>query len=418
MYEEYEVKINEDMLLGSMFKSFDLYMITENLNLQEWFFESEDNKMMFRNLQQICYYRTHGEAKATILGKKDRLAVKFKDLMDGNIDFYINMMKEDDWLITNMIDQHLIDRRSAVFSDINRECLRKISLGEDIAEQIDAIKKLTPGHKKVDIMNAKDIIEAMDNAPQEDHFISEIETIDEKLDIFSSSLLVLAGESSTGKTTLANQMLYQFLSNKNTSAIYFSLETSQVRLGQRFVKHIAAIEDTDYLEAKRKFADMQDRLMVTKLCADLDNIEGVIRSQHKKDEKLKFIVVDYVQIIDVAGIDNENQVVATAAKTLHFLAQELNLVVILLCQLRKEEESRVVKGVAKITPPTMNSLRGSKSIANAADYIGILQFSDLGNARKDLPRKTNLHVVKSKEGCQFVAPLIFFGKKLTFKADI
>ena len=133
-------------------------------------------------------------------------------------------------------------------------------------------------------MNAKDIIEAMDNAPQEDHFISEIETIDEKLDIFSSSLLVLAGESSTGKTTLANQMLYQFLSNKNTSAIYFSLETSQVRLGQRFVKHIAAIEDTDYLEAKRKFADMQDRLMVTKLCADLDNIEGVIRSQHKKDQ--------------------------------------------------------------------------------------------------------------------------------------
>jgi replicative DNA helicase len=83
-------------------------------------------------------------------------------------------------------------------------------------------------------------------------------------------------------------------------------------------------------------------------------------------EGIKFLVVDYLQLIHASKkSDSREQEIAEVSAGIKELAKELNIPIMVLAQLNRESEKENRK-------PKMSDLRGSGSIEQDADFIGLL----------------------------------------------
>ena len=85
----------------------------------------------------------------------------------------------------------------------------------------------------------------------------------------------------------------------------------------------------------------------------------------RRDKKIDCIVIDYIGLID-PGLDPRtprHEVIATVSKSLKQLARELNIPIIVLCQVSRDSEER---------EPLLSSLRDSGSIEQDADTVMFL----------------------------------------------
>lgn len=408
-----ELHLNETMFLGAMLKSKDILELSKEMKIKPWFFEEKSNRELYVEAMGIYEQQRFESIAPVILSKQSKFANTFNLVMRSEPEFYLGMYLEDDIPFISIIGDYKAKRRKEEFFSITREIEYKITHDESYAKDVARIDNLRDEVVQADIMNGKDIIHAIDNEIKQEVYKTGIDELDSFLRLEPSTLLVLAGESSSGKTSLANQFVYNFMENYNRTTLYFSLETTQIRLGKRFLRHVQYASDTDREGAKKRINDLGDRIEVTKLCSSMNAIRDNILAKQKTDDRLKFIVVDYLQIVDVDGMPDEKDRVAYVSKQLHMLAQEFGLLVILLCQLRKEEFAKV-NGKNTRQEPTMHDLRGSAQIANCADYILINQNEDVTPDDKAKSRKVNIFCVKNKDGSRGKVQLNFYGAAFTF----
>ncbi len=410
------LQLDETMLIASMCKSRDVYVATQDLKMQPWFFRDLKNRLLYEEMTSLIAQRTHQEFKAVLIGKKTAGMVRLKQISDVDAEFYIEMFKDDDYVFLNFVDIYLNESREILFSSITNRIKEAMKKGEDYHSLMSELTSLDPSDNKIDIMSFDEIADSMDDEIGKPTYTTGIEGLDEIMKIEDATLLIWGGESSSGKTSITNQVLFNLYETTKHNSLYFSLETTQVKLGNRFQKMIAKMKDMAFYEAKNFFREkIKSRIKITKLVNDIETIEKVIRDQVRKDDMLKFIAIDYLQIIGVKapGYIDETPRVSHVTKILHNLAQELGLVIILLCQLTKEDYSKS-KGVVTRSAPTMSSLRGSGQIANSADYIVINWFKDVHPNKTAESREVTLQVVKNKEGIQAGVTCDFIGKDLTF----
>lgn len=237
-------------------------------------------------------------------------------------------------------------------------------------------------------------------------FSSGFEKLDNKMDggFHPTDYIIIAARPSIGKTAFALSIIRNMiLSPRNYTVGFFSLEMSGVQVTQRLLSSISNIP----LKTIRgvRFTSPRDegfgRLLSTasKLSSSklyifdtpnmpLKDIRSLAR-KYKREKGLDVIVIDYIGLVDsgLVGAKVQNfEKVAFVSRSLKQLARELEIPVIVLCQVSREAEDSS-GSVGK--EPQLSNLRDSGAIEQDADMVMFLH-----RARKINPDK----FVKDQQG--------------------
>lgn len=193
--------------------------------------------------------------------------------------------------------------------------------------------------------------------------------------LMPSDLIVIGGESSSGKTSLATAFAVNAISAGEHVAVY-SMEMTAVQVAARIASmrsgaSVLSITQSMLPESEiGRITGRMDELDMRLLHFDdratssIDNILASVRTMKIK-YGIKGVVIDYLQILNVnRGRDyNKEQAMADAARRLKNAAKELDIWIIALSQFSRDKEQ---------AEPDMNRLRDSGQIAEAADVVILL----------------------------------------------
>lgn len=202
-----------------------------------------------------------------------------------------------------------------------------------------------------------------------------------------SDLIVVAGESSQGKTAFAVSMMINIAKAGGKVAMY-SMEMKKEQIAARMLSAECGVSSSHILYANLeayKFESVDngakklsglDIYFDDKSTSSIDNIINSIRTLHVK-YGIDGAIIDYIQIanIFVKGMNKEQQT-AEAVRRLKNLAKELDIWIIAISQLGRD----------KINPiPDINRLRDSGQIQEAADVVILIYRPEVYGKVHDAP---------------------------------
>lgn len=196
-------------------------------------------------------------------------------------------------------------------------------------------------------------------------------------------LYILAARPSMGKTAFAMNVAQHAAAEENIPVLIFSLEMSAEQLIQRMLSSESEVNIREMFESQRMVDDKWRKLMgaASKLsrspiyiddssALNTMDLRGRCRRFFAKHKELKgLIVVDYLQLMDVAtkNMENRQQQVSEISRALKGVAREFNVPVLALSQLSRAVETR---GGDK--RPQLSDLRDSGAIEQDADMVVFL----------------------------------------------
>jgi replicative DNA helicase len=190
-----------------------------------------------------------------------------------------------------------------------------------------------------------------------------------------SDLIVLAGRTSMGKTSLALNIARNAAVDQGGCVAIFSLEMSRESLVQRLISGEAEVNSRNLRlglntpQEEERIMEAQGKLSLSPIYLD-DSPQLRIVEMRSKARRLNFehnldlIVIDYLQLLTGEGRqENRVQELSFITRSLKALARELNVPVIALSQLSRAVEGRVAH------VPQLSDLRESGSIEQDADIV-------------------------------------------------
>ena len=192
-------------------------------------------------------------------------------------------------------------------------------------------------------------------------------------------LNIIAARPSVGKTAFALHLALA-AGRAGKHVLVNSLEMQGERLGDRWLCAQAANVDAGHLKTGQLDAgERQQALEAARLSAlpvyvddnpkmSMDHIRSSALLQKSKG-RCDLLIIDYLQLCEMkSGQKNRNreQEVAEASRKAKLIAKELDIPVILLCQLNRECEMRADKR------PALSDLRESGAIEQDADVVMLL----------------------------------------------
>lgn len=194
--------------------------------------------------------------------------------------------------------------------------------------------------------------------------------------LVAPDLIIIAARPGQGKTSFALSLTHSISVLRDIPCAWFSLEMNGTQLTRRLVSinsgishekiRTGKIDESD----KRKFIDSVDK--VSKSPIYIEDKAGInvrsIRTRAnvlKRKNGIKFIVVDYIQLVHSVEPKNKNRdnIIGEITGGLKQLALELDMPVIALSQLSREVEKRADK------MPQLSDLRESGNIEQDADEV-------------------------------------------------
>ena len=181
-----------------------------------------------------------------------------------------------------------------------------------------------------------------------------------------------------GKTALAISLGLNAAEYYNAPTLFFSLEMSGEQIAQRVMAQRAGANVQAMRTGKidgdgfRRLGESAESMQPVRMY--IDDTPAItlsaFRSKARKavaKQKVKFIICDYLQLMNGREKDNRNgnreQEIGNLSRGLKALAKELNIPIIALSQLSREVEKRAVKR------PMLSDLRESGSIEQDADAV-------------------------------------------------
>ena len=201
--------------------------------------------------------------------------------------------------------------------------------------------------------------------------------IDEKGGLHKGDLVIVAGESSQGKTSFALSIVRNAVF-KGYKVAFYSLEMTNTQMSARFVSPVAGVSSSRILYGsdlaewekgalKTAMAKMPgDRLFFDDdSLSSLDDILVSIRMM-KARYGIHGAVIDYLQILGNNARNSRmtrEQMLGDAARRLKNLAKELGIWIMALSQLSRNKETK---------EPTLDRIRDSGQIVEAADVVMLI----------------------------------------------
>jgi replicative DNA helicase len=236
-----------------------------------------------------------------------------------------------------------------------------------------------------------------------------------------TDLIILAARPSMGKTALAvNIAEYAALKSKK-AVVIFSMEMSASQLAFRLISSMGRVnaqrlrtgqlEDEDWSRVNSAIRMLSEVKIFIDDTPGLSPVDLRGRARRlKRDHDLGLIVVDYLQLMQVPGMnENRTNEISEISRSLKGLAKELKVPVLALSQLNRSLESRTDKR------PVMSDLRESGGIEQDADVIMFIYRDEVYN-KTDLDKKGLAEIIISKQrnGPTGKVDLRFFGEYTRF----
>lgn len=181
-----------------------------------------------------------------------------------------------------------------------------------------------------------------------------------------TDLVIIAAESSQGKTSLALNMAQTAIDSEYGVA-FISLEMTNRQLIKRMICSktgvpFSRIKDNPALVQQAGSEYKNQPLYIADIINNsIDHISGLIRNAVARYD-VKLAVVDYLQLVGDKSQRSREQEVGKITRALKNLAKELSITIIALSQLSRPK-------VSGQHYPTMSRLRDSGQIEEAADVI-------------------------------------------------
>ncbi len=216
--------------------------------------------------------------------------------------------------------------------------------------------------------------------------------------------IVIAARPGIGKTAFGVSMIRNMIREYRKSVAFFSLEMPASQIAVRLLGTISRV-NTRNITMGNLAEDELDRVVdaansiyqLPLYIIDVPNIRlSDLRAKArmlKREKKINCIVIDYIGLID-PGLDPRtprHEVIAAVSKSLKQLARELEIPVIVLCQVSRDSEEK---------EPMLSNLRDSGSIEQDADVVMFihrkrsLSEEDKEKLAKDASGRAVLQVTK------------------------
>lgn len=217
-----------------------------------------------------------------------------------------------------------------------------------------------------------------------------------------SDFVVIAARPSMGKTGFALGSALS-ASKAGHKVGLFSLEMPRLQIGLRLHGMGASIDlhalKTGHLtpEGWWRFAETMQRLEGLPLwindASDLTVERLAGQARHlQATHGLDLLIVDYLQLLRMAGLENRQQAVADASRRLKVLAKELNVPVLVLSQLSRACEGRTDRR------PILADIRDSGAIEQDADVVIFIYREEVYTPDTDEKGIAELLVRKHRNG--------------------
>jgi len=233
-------------------------------------------------------------------------------------------------------------------------------------------------------------------------------------------MIVLAARTSMGKTSMALNIILNVL-NADKSVVFFSLEQPDEQIFERMlaIQGDIPLEDIKMgianpsVTLTKKMQKLFEKLHVDDT-ANVTNsyITSVARQKKFEWGDVGLIVVDYLHLMKL----NDKQTVEAlgdAVKELRGLGKELDSPVLLLAQLKRENDPSAKKGKR----PDLSDLRSSGEIEQSADQVIFLHresYYDLPGLAPDID-VTEVLIRKNRNGRTGIVMLEWLPKTTSFR---
>lgn len=188
----------------------------------------------------------------------------------------------------------------------------------------------------------------------------------------NSDLVIIGARPATGKTAFCLNLVTNII-RQNIPCAVFSLEMSSKQLVDRLISNVTNIEayrlksgDLDESHWTSLHTQKWTYPLYIDDTASLNILDFKARARRMvKDLGVKFIVVDYLQLMTTYDTGNREQQLGSISRGLKATAKELNVPIISLAQLSRdvEKSNRL---------PMLSDLRESGSIEQDADIVMFL----------------------------------------------
>ena len=262
----------------------------------------------------------------------------------------------------------------------------------DMAEQL--VFTVAQKQATSEISNIKDLIhdsfDLIEEMYKRKEKITGVETGFTKLDMMTSGfqnsdLIILAARPSVGKTSLALNIAANVAmgvgQSKSKPVLIFSVEMTSAQLVQRMLCSEGRISlnrlrtgylgQADWAGLTEAAGSLSDAPIFIDDSPELGLMEIRSRARRMKAQHdIALVIVDYLQIMRInKELENRVQEVSYMSRKLKSLARELDIPVLTLSQLSREQEKRGGE-------PRLSDLRGSGSIEQDADLVMFLHKVD------------------------------------------
>lgn len=227
---------------------------------------------------------------------------------------------------------------------------------------------------------------------------------DATLGLQDGALVILAARPAVGKSAFAINIAYNVAETDKNVAI-FSLEMSAEQIVTRLLSSVSGINSLKIQSGNINSKEWQQieyaAAMLGKKNIYFDDQSGTSVSdvyakcrQLAQEDKLDFVVIDYLQLLSGTGNYSGNRVteVSEISRKLKNLARDLKVPVLALSQLSRGVESRQDKR------PNMADLRESGSIEQDADIVMFMYRDDYYNEESEAPGVVEIALAKNRSG--------------------
>ena len=198
--------------------------------------------------------------------------------------------------------------------------------------------------------------------------------------LHNSSLTVIAGRPSMGKSTIAFNIAVNMMKKEKISVAIFSLEISKEYICNNFID--SSLVDTQIIIDDTAAISITE---IKKRCGEL-----------KTENNIGLVVIDYLQLVSVDNETNRKQELSTISRFLKNLAEELKIPILVTSQLSKEPERRYKEG--QDPRPTLKDFGYSSDIIKCADTIMLLYKDDYYNPNSNKKNILEINIAKNKNG--------------------
>jgi len=299
-----------------------------------------------------------------------------------------------------------------------------IPFSEALARTQTAVLEAGEGMARAGIARSRDLIsrlldrldEGPDRARGIDTGLIDVTRITNGLQ--PSDLIVLAGLTSSGKTSLALKIVHHVAVVQGKRVLIFSLEMSGEQLSQRLMALDSGVELAKIRTATLNEDEWGHIINAGQRCAEApwDVVEDTTmggaalaafaREEHRR-EPVALVVVDYIQLIPGAGHSNRASEIADITRSLKGLAGSINAPVLCLSQFSRAATARTSNR------PVLSDLKDGSSIEQAADVVLFVhresQFDDTVD-----PRTATIIVEKQRNGSRGDVEVQWDAERATF----